>query len=94
MTHLLLALWRRPVGLAFRERRCIDQSRFAALGEVFAPAVKARPADPDRATPLGEVPELCNLSKYPQYALNVALILGHEHLFCPAKPSLEKIFRQ
>lgn len=49
---------------------------FTALCAGFAPSVKARPADPEIAARGGNLPDLRGISKYPQSALNLALILG------------------
>jgi len=75
--HLFLALGGGPIGVPLGDRRCVDQTRFAALGVAFAPSIKARSANPEVAARLGNVSDVFSISKYPQLALNVALILGH-----------------
>jgi hypothetical protein len=86
--------WRgRPVGMASRDRRCVDQPCLTAFGEVFSPSIEACPANAEVATRLCNMADLIRISKYPQFALNLALFLGHQHLHCPETPSFMKVFR-
>jgi hypothetical protein len=75
MKNLLFELWRRPISVVFGDWRRVNQPCFTALSLVFAPPLKAGPANPEVATRLGNVADLLSISKYPQFALNLALIL-------------------
>jgi hypothetical protein len=46
------------------------------------------------ATGFGNMPYLFSVSQYPQFALNLALILVHEHLLLPKSGRLKKMSRE
>jgi hypothetical protein len=77
MKNLFFALGRCLIGVTFGDRRRVYQTGFTALCVVFAPSVKARPANPKITACLGNISDLLSISKYPQFTLNLALILGH-----------------
>ena len=80
--------------MAFGDWQRFFRPCFTALCIVFVPPLKARPADPKIAARFGDVSDLLRIAKNPQFALNLALILGHEHLLSSATPSLMKMFRE
>ena len=92
--HLFLALRRRSVGVPLGNRRRVDQASFAALSIGLTPTVEAGTADSKIAASPGDVTDLLGVSQYPQLALNLALILGHEHLLLPKPGRLKKMSRE
>jgi hypothetical protein len=77
MKHLFFALRRRPVGVPFGDGRCIDQASFSALYVGLSPTVETGAANPKIPTRLRNMANLFSVSKYPQFALYLALIRGH-----------------
>jgi hypothetical protein len=78
----------------FGDRRSIDQTSFAALSVCLSPAVEAGTTNAKIATGFGNMPYLFSVSQYPQFALNLALILVHEHLLLPKSGRLKEMSRE
>lgn len=83
-----------PVGMTFGDGRCVYKPCLTALSIGVTPTAKARSTDPEMAARPGNVADLFGRSKYSQFALNFALILGHEHLLRSKPASLLKMFRE
>src|SRR6056297_2989945 len=92
--HLVLALRRRPIGMPLGNGRRVDQASFAALRIGLTPTVEAGSTYPEIAASPRNVTALLSMSQYPQLALNLALILVHEHLLLPKPGRLKNMSRE
>ena len=92
--YLVLALRRRPIGMPLGNGRRVDQASFATLRIGLTPTVEAGSTYPEIAASPRDVTDLLRMSQYPQLALDLALIFGHEHLLLPKPGRLKKMSRE
>ena len=88
MEDFLLNLNRRSVRMPFWDWWAVYETIFAILFVGLTPAIKACPANLKSTACLCYMPGLLGVSKNAYFALNLALLLVHEHLL---PPKIEKL---
>jgi hypothetical protein len=71
--------------------RCVDQTSFAALRIGLTPSVETGSTYHEIAANSRNATALLRMPQYPQLALDLALILVHEHLHPPKLGTLKKM---
>ena len=77
------ALRWRSIGVPLGNGLDVDQTSFSFFSLSLTPAIEAGSANPKIAAGLRDMTEYHGMSQYSQFAKNLALTLGHEHLLLP-----------
>ena len=92
--NFLLELNRRSIRMLCWDWWAVYETIFAILLLELTPAIKASPANPKITPCLCYMSGLLGVSKNAQFALNLTLLVVHEHLLPPKIKKPMKIFRE
>jgi len=90
----LFSFRRRSIGVPLGDRRRVDQASFSALCVGLSPTVETGATNSKITAGLRNMATFFSVSKYPQLALNLALILRQKHLLLPKFGRLKEMARE